>query len=275
MPPPISAQTTPQQFSPDGSTWPGEELLPAQPTWPTLALENTPIEAVTAHWIQPRNWFGVGETSGSVELGINGAAGNSEALSLKTGFELRQKTDANELKFDLTYSKTTADGVQTQHNALFNASYNWTVGESKWELFVKEALEYDEFKAFNVRIAINAGLGYHVVETDTTTLTTRFGAGASTEIGGPADEWVPEGVFGLDFDRQLSKRHRISLTSDYFPDWGDVSNYRLVSKASFEVLLNEEHNLNLKMSMHDRYDSTPNGAKPNDIDYSVLLLWKM
>jgi len=275
LPPPMSTQENTLPFSPGVAAWSVEELLPAQPTSPPFSQENTPIAEATESWIQPRAWFARGKTSGGLELGINGSDGNSEALSLKTGFELSQKTDLDELKFDLTYTKATADGVQTQHNALFNASYEWAIGESRWDLFLKEALEYDEFKAFNLRIAINAGVGYHVIQTDTTTWKTRFGAGSSTEIGGPADEWVPEGVFGVDFERQLSSRQKISLTGDYFPDWSDFANYRVVTKASYEVLLNEEYNLNLKISMHDRYDSTPNGAKPNDINYSILLLWKM
>jgi putative salt-induced outer membrane protein YdiY len=270
----LPAEAIALPFSPGASTWPVEESINVQPNLPTFAPATTPIETATESWIHPRNWFWPGESSGGVELGLSGSAGNSEALSLKTGFELRRKMDVHDLKFDLTYTKATADGVQTQHNALFNASYEWTIGESKWELFVKEALEYDEFKAFNVRFAINAGVGYQLIRTDSTTWTTRFGAGASTEIGGPTDEWVPEGVLGFDFERHLSERQTISLTSDYFPDWSNFSNYRIVTKASYEILLNEEHNLNLKMSMQDRYDSTPNGAKPNDIDYSVLLLWK-
>ena len=39
-------------------------------------------------------------------------------------------------------------------------------------------------------------------------------------------------------------------------------------------MLDEDSNLNLKIGVIDRYDSTPNGRKPNDFDYSVLLLWK-
>ncbi len=40
-------------------------------------------------------------------------------------------------------------------------------------------------------------------------------------------------------------------------------------------LLDEEANLSLKLSAQDRYDSTPNGLRPNDINYSILLLWKL
>jgi len=32
-------------------------------------------------------------------------------------------------------------------------------------------------------------------------------------------------------------------------------------------------NLSLKLSVLDRYDSTPHEAKPNDMDYAATLLW--
>ena len=34
-------------------------------------------------------------------------------------------------------------------------------------------------------------------------------------------------------------------------------------------------NLSLKVSAFDRYDSTPQGRRPNDLDYALLLLWKL
>jgi len=282
LPPPISPPANGTPLGQGVTEWPPEELLVPLPSVPLPAVppeaivgEDTAIAEATASWIEPYAWFLPGEITGGVELGINGSAGNSEAFSFKTGFDIKHKTKVDELAFDLTYNKATADGVETQHNALFNASYERSLGESKWNLFVKEFMEYDEFKAFDLRIALNAGIGYHVIENDTTTWKTRFGAGASTEIGGPNDNWVPEGVFGTDFERKLSKRQKIKLTSDYYPDWSNFSNYRVNTKASYEVLLSEENKLSLKLSAYDRYDSTPNGRKPNDINYSILLLWKM
>ena len=44
---------------------------------------------------------------------------------------------------------------------------------------------------------------------------------------------------------------------------------------SWELVLDDVNNLSLKVGVIDRYDSTPNGAEPNDVDYSVLLLWSL
>ncbi|HUT14122.1 MAG TPA: hypothetical protein VMY42_26775 [Thermoguttaceae bacterium] len=40
------------------------------------------------------------------------------------------------------------------------------------------------------------------------------------------------------------------------------------------MLIDQQMNLSLKLGVLDRYDSTPNGVKPNDLDYTAVLLWK-
>jgi hypothetical protein len=39
------------------------------------------------------------------------------------------------------------------------------------------------------------------------------------------------------------------------------------------MALSKVWGLSLKLSVIDRYDSTPQGARPNDLDYSTLLIW--
>ena len=43
--------------------------------------------------------------------------------------------------------------------------------------------------------------------------------------------------------------------------------------AGWEIALCKAWGLSLKLSVIDRYDSTPQGARPNDLDYSTLLIW--
>lgn len=246
------------------------EALPEVP-----ALEELSVPDETDSWILPTYWFNAVDWDGGVEIGISGTAGNSESASFRFGANLKRKTDINKTTFKVTYLKATADGTENQHNAIQNFGYERSFGASRYSLFIKEALEYDEFKAFDLRLALNGGLGYQFIDTDATKLNGRFGAGVSHEFGGPNDEWVPELVYGMDFERQLTERQKLALTVDYFPEWGNFSNYRVVSDFGWEVLLDEKHNLNLKLSVNDRYDSTPNGRRPNDVNYALLLLWKM
>ncbi|MGC6448450.1 MAG: DUF481 domain-containing protein, partial [Rubripirellula sp.] len=116
--------------------------------------------------------------------------------------------------------------------------------------------------------------GYYWIRNDDASLVTRFGAGASREIGAPNDDWIPEAVFGLESDRKWSERYSTKQKIEYFPAWEDFSNFRLVADWSWEASLDEADKLRLKLSVNNRYDSTPQGARRNDLYYSLLLLYK-
>ena len=84
-----------------------------------------------------------------------------------------------------------------------------------------------------------------------------------------------EASFSLEFSRKLSGRQKLSAKVDYYPEVRDFMNSRLTSRVEWEVVLDEATHLSLKLGVVDRYDSTPNGAKHNDLDYAVVLLWKL
>ena len=233
------------------------------------------IEAlVDESWRYESNyWYGP-FWSGEFELGINGSSGNADSLSLRAGANMKRETQSHTLTVKATHAKTSAAGIETQNNALGDVKLERHFGDSPWSVFVTGSLEYDEFKAFDLRLASAMGLGFRFIDNDSITLAGRFGAGVSHELGGPDDRYVPEAVFGLDYEHRLTDRQKLTAKVDYLPDWGDFMNYRIVTDAGWEVLLDEDSNLNLKIGVIDRYDSTPNGRKPNDFDYSVLLLWK-
>ena len=52
-----------------------------------------------------------------------------------------------------------------------------------------------------------------------------------------------------------------------------MNDFRLNTQGSWEMAVAPDWGLSLKLSIIDRYDSTPHGAKPNDLDYSTLVIW--
>jgi putative salt-induced outer membrane protein YdiY len=241
----------------------------------TEAAETSVDEAIQEPWYYPEMMLNRGLWSGSVELGLNGTSGNAETMSFRTGADIKHKVDCNTLAITFAYARTQADGKETQNNALLTVRDDWDFCDSLWLFFVKETTEYDEFKAFDVRLAANSGLGYYVVKQDDAKLKVRAGAGASHEIGGPEDEVVPEAVFGYDIEACLTPRQKIESTFEYLPSWADWNDYRMESKMSWAIQLDEAAKLSLKLSVIDRFDSTPEGRKPNDLDYAALLMWKL
>ena len=218
------------------------------------------------------NWFKGPVWNFGSELGINGSEGNAAAFSILVGANFKRETGGNVFEGNLKYGKTQTQGLETQHFALVNSRWDRKFDDVQF-LYNKNTLEYDEFKAFDVRLVLSGGYGYNIIKSETTTFTGRFGAGASREFDGPDDSWVPESNFGVDFERQITKRQKVKLVSDYYPAWEDYRDYRLITDASWEILLDEAANLSLKFGAIDRYDSTPNGLRHNDIDYFATLIW--
>ncbi|MFN3190695.1 MAG: YdiY family protein [Aureliella sp.] len=255
----------------------GDALLqpppPLDPETPPSVLTETESGPQTI-WYYPWTWFPTDGWENSAELGINGSDGNAESFSFQTGARFKRKTDANLFDFRISHNRTKAGGIETQNNALFFGDYERFLADSPWTLFVKNGLEYDEFKAFDIRYNINSGVGYSFFKTDDLTLIGRFGAGVSREFGGPNNDWTPEALFGMDYEHQVNKRNKLIAKIDYFPNWADWSDFRLVSDVGWEHLIDEEGNFSVRLGANDRYDSTPNGLKPNDINYQALFLYK-
>jgi putative salt-induced outer membrane protein YdiY len=233
-----------------------------------------PLEGPGTAWWRPNDWFSSTVWDFGAEMGLNGSEGNAQSLSILASVNGKRETEGNVLEWDLKYGKSQASGVETQHYSLFNSRWDWKF-TPLWFLYNKDTVEYDEFKAFDLRLVLSGGLGRHLIKSDVTTLTARLGAGVSREFGGPDEEWVPEANIGGDYEHKISPRQKVKLTTDYYPAWENFEDYRMVTNAYWEILLSEETNLSLKLGAVDRYDSTPNGALANDIDYFVTLLWKL
>ena len=240
---------------------------------PTVTTEASPLEEEVTRWYQyPSSWMKGWDSH--AEFGLDGSSGNADTLALQTGLELKRKTEFSTFAIDTDYRVASSRDVTTEDNGRFNADYDRMFGKTPWSAFGKFGIEWDKFKAFDLRLNMNGGVGYHWMRTDDTTLVTRFGAGASKEIGAPDDDWLPEAVFGAEGERQLTQRQKIKAKIDYFPAWEDFSNFRLVSDVAWEILLDGSENLSLKLAATDRYDSTPQGAEKNDVYYSLLLIYK-
>lgn len=278
--PPIDGSTTqPGTMTQDplAASAPAEMADPPGEIPPDLELsvEEIPESDVWYEWLTPPVWHLPSVWDASFELGVDGTNGNTQTFTFRGGANLQRKVDWSDLQVDLTYVRGSNDSIQTKHNAHLGVGHDWIFGDGPWSLFAKMQLEYDEFRAFDLRLALNSGVGYLLINHEATTLKARAGAGTSHEFNGPDDRWVPEAVFGMEFEHQLTDRQKLKATVEYFPTWDNFSDFRLTTDAGWQVLLDEATNMSLKLGLLDRYDSTPNGLRPNDLDYSLLLLWEL
>lgn len=249
-------------------------LSDAAPATPVGVELTDGLEIVpTPHWYQPAYWFGPLPWDAGLEFGLNGSEGNNQVMSMRAGGHLRRKTPVWKFDSSIAYNKNVANGLETQSNGKVDVRVDRVLDGSRWTLFFLENLIYDEFQAFDVQLSLNSGLGYQVIDTPTCDLMTRFGAGATREVGGVNNDWVPQALMGLDYTQQISEMQRLRAKLDYFPEWGDLGDYRVIADAGWEIALDRPRNVSLKLSVTNRYDSTPDGVDPNNLDYSALIIW--
>jgi putative salt-induced outer membrane protein YdiY len=254
-----------------------EPALPAQTPPATSDVVNESIELTTPPaWYQPIYWFGPSPWDTGIELGINGSSGTSESLSVRTGGYIKRESRFSKLDLNTSYNRTTTGGAATQNNAQLEARNDWLLDDkSPWTLYGTGNVFYDEFQSFDAQVSANTGVGYRFVHEPGLDFIGRVGGGTSREFGGPDERWVPESLVGFEYSQQLSATQKFYGKLDYYPEWEEFGEYRLVADTGWEIELVQPSNLSLKISATDRYDSTPNGAEPHLLNYSVLLLLKL
>ncbi|RMF21668.1 MAG: DUF481 domain-containing protein, partial [Deltaproteobacteria bacterium] len=68
---------------------------------------------------------------------------------------------------------------------------------------------------------------------------------------------------------------RQTLTSGltFFPDFREPGEFRAVGNVQWDLVIEDGHPVKLRLGLEDRYDSTPEGFKRNDLDYYASLVW--
>lgn len=213
---------------------------------------------------------------GTVEFGLNGSSGNTERVNLRAGLGAARKTDKTDTTLNFTYSWARDDGDNTENRARLDARNDWLLGDdTPWRLFAKGSFEFDDFQEWDSRASLFGGVGYEFIDTSETFLLGRVGAGITREFGGEDNDIMPEGLLGLDFRHALTERQQINATAEFLPDLEDIGAYRAIGRASYDILIDPEANLKLKLGVEDRYDSDPgDGFKRNDFDYFALIAWE-
>lgn len=218
--------------------------------------------------------------SGTFAAGLNGKTGNSENLDINATLNLARDTDFTNTTLLASYFYASNDVATVTDRVFAQARQERKFSNNpKLSVFAQAAYEWDRFKNFDYRIALHGGIGYEVYKLDDRFLKTRFGAGASREVGGeaiggvlPNDDWIPELQFGADWERNLTDRVRLYATVDYYPNVSDFGDYRLNTLGGVEYTINERRDINLRLFGFNRYDSTPApGNVANDLDYGAAL----
>lgn len=231
-----------------------------------LASEGIGAEAYTPSWLE--GW------EGSVLAAVNGSDGNTEQLSFRIGANAVRKTERMETTAAAVYQYGSSDGAVNENRFEASLRNDWLLKDSRWRYFAQGKYEYDEFQDWDHRLSAFVGVGYEFIDNEKTTLVGRAGIGGSYEIGGMDEEFKPEGLLGLDFTHKLTATQKLTASTEFYPDLSDMGEFRMINKAGWEMLVDPETNMFLRLGAEHRHDSDPgSGFKNNDLDYYLALGW--
>lgn len=211
---------------------------------------------------------------GSVEVGLAGSDGNTEQLSFRTGVSAVRKTERYETKFGLHYLYAKSDGDETANRFDLSLRNDWLIKDSRWRVFAEGQYENDQFQDWDHRISGFVGVGYEFIKREKTTLVGRAGLGGTQEIGGSDEGFSPEAFLGADFSHQLTERQKLTASTDFIPSLDDGGEFRWINRAAWEINVDPETKMFLRLGAEHRHDSDPGeGFKENDLDYFLTLGW--
>jgi putative salt-induced outer membrane protein YdiY len=230
------------------------------------AAAGIPEEVYTPSWLD--GW------KGSVDVGLNGSDGNSDQLSFRTSVNAKRTTERYETTFLAAYHYAKSDGEESANRLEIGLRNDWLFKDSRWRLFAQGKYESDQFADWDHRLSGIVGVGYEFIKNSKTTLLGRVGVGGSYEIGGDDEEFRPEALLGLDFAHQLTERQKLVASTEYFPDLSDLGEFRWNNRAAWEIMVDPETNLFMRVGAEHRHDSQPGtDRKHNDLDYFLTLGW--
>lgn len=211
----------------------------------------------------------------SIDIGVNGASGNSENLNLRIRLAGERNVETMETRMSALYRMSKQGSDTTENRFRFDIFNDWIPRDSKIRWWAKGAYEYDEFQAWDHRISASAGIGYEFVDTDKHTLIGRAGFGGSQTFGDDDEDFRPELLLGLDYRYQITSNQRLTAGTEYLLDVSETENWRTNSFAQYEALIDESSGMNFKTGVSHRYDSNPGGtAKKNDLEYFATIGWR-
>ena len=208
-------------------------------------------------------------------VGLNGASGNNENFSARAALSGERNTSKYETKLGLSYIYGTSDGAKNTSRGVASINNDWLT-DSKWRYFAQGKYEYDEFQQWDHRLSAAVGVGYELYKDEKTTLLIgRIGVGGYYEIGNMADEeFVPEGLIGLDLKHKWTENTTLVASTTYYPSFDDFGEFRWNTSAGIEVVMDKESGMTLNTGFEHRHDSMPgSGTKPNDVEYYMGLGW--
>lgn len=210
-----------------------------------------------------------------IGVGLNGATGNSESISIHTGYTGKYKDEDHAWKFITAYDKTKSDGDISQNQFYADLLKDWYWNSSPWFAFSQGRYDWDEFKDWDYRLSGSAGAGYEFIDDDSWYLVSRIGLGGNKTYGDDdVEEFTQEATLGLEAIWTISERESVDFKTTFYPSLEGKGEYRNISAFNWKMVMSEQRRLAMKIGLVNDYDSQADeDTEKSDFKYSFSLVW--
>ncbi|MEJ2213141.1 MAG: DUF481 domain-containing protein [Gammaproteobacteria bacterium] len=205
-------------------------------------------------------------------VAIDGAAGKSENSKINIGFTADYEDKKIRWAHETKYYRNESEGVLSDHSLTASLNRDWLLPKSTRFYFAGGHIDFDEFKDWDERIAVNAGIGNEFINTDTWRLIGKAGLGVNQTFGGIREETTLEGLLEAQVNWKISNDQSVAFNNKLYPNFSDSGEFRNVSSLDWVLALEETYDLGLKVGLDNEYDSLSSESDKNDFKYSVSIL---
>ena len=212
--------------------------------------------------------------TGHIDLGANGAKGNSDTTNFHTAFGFKRAAERSTLTLEANYRAATSNGKTTTNRFFDEINFNrLKKKDGRWSYFARTTQELNEFKDYNVRVTGSGGASYEIIKNEKTKLQGYSSLGAAREFGGSDLSVMPFSLFGVSYSHKFNDRISLTASSEIEPRLDSIGEYRARAKSALDLKLNDSGSLKLRFSLEDEYDSDSNKSKKNDFYYTAAIVY--
>ena len=208
-----------------------------------------------------------GAWGGVLDTGLSLARGNADTSTFTVGAHAARVTDEDKISAFVTsiYSTGNTNGVSLTTASAVNAGLRYDRNlKSRTFAFVFTDFDHDRFQQLDLRNVIGAGVGRHLVATDTTTFDLFAGGSFNQEFFQTLTRRSAEALAGEEFDKKLSSAFSVKERLEFYPNLTDLGQYRVVFDTAAITKISKL--LSWQFDVSDRYLSNPIlGLKGNDL----------
>lgn len=239
---------------------------PALPPVPPLAPQSAQAPAPEPGWLESWKF--------TFEGGWNGSSGNTNQQSVRVRLSGVRAVTETTTNASIGWNHQQVDGEDRANNVIVDMRNEWNPGpKGGWGFYVAGNSEYNEFTAWDFRVSANAGLSFDLLKDNDLTIVARTGFGGTREFGSSMTDPRAEFWPSLDVSYTIDERSKLGTSISSAVNVEDVDASRADIKAWYEVIIDPEHAISLKIGIEDRYEYAPAiGRESNQLEYYAALV---